>query len=139
MDPGENSAIVGVAPVFVVDHVARSCGYYTDKLFFSVGFLWSETEGAPPNYAVLEHGTGALHLTTGRPAGAAIAYVLVDGVDRFYVRVKTAGAHITHEIANQPWDMREFEVKDPDGNRLIFAEHVSRISDQPSKPSAATD
>jgi uncharacterized glyoxalase superfamily protein PhnB len=41
--------------------------------------------------------------------------------------VQRAGGRISCPLETQPWDMREFEVTDPDGNRLIFGEHVSRL------------
>lgn len=55
------------------------------------------------------------------------AYVFVDGVADYYEVVKARGADIREELQDYPWGMREFEVTDFDGNRLIFGEHLSRI------------
>jgi predicted enzyme related to lactoylglutathione lyase len=42
--------------------------------------------------------------------------------------VRANGAAITQELADQPSEVREFEVADPDGNALIFGEPLARIS-----------
>lgn len=42
--------------------------------------------------------------------------------------VRANGAAITQELADQPSEVREFEVADPDGNALIFGEPLARIT-----------
>lgn len=51
----------------------------------------------------------------------------MNNIAAYYARVKANGAEVVAPLADQPWDMREFEVADPDGNALIFGEHLSVI------------
>ena len=96
-------------------------------MLFGVAFTWADRDSEPPRYAIVRQGNCELHLTLGRQPHATVAYVFVDRVKAFYDAAKAAGADITEDIEDQPWEMREFEVADPDGNRLIFGEHLSRI------------
>ena len=56
-----------------------------------------------------------------------VAYFFVDNVAGYYQALQDTAADIVQEIRDYPWEMREFEVADPDGNRIIFGEHLSRI------------
>lgn len=116
-----------VAPIFPVTDVAQAREYYTEKLLFTVGFEWSDREGEPLSYAIIQHGDTELHLTLVNTTHKARAYFFVTNVRAYYEAVKSAGAVITHDIEDQPWEMREFEIADPDGNAIIFGEHLSRI------------
>ncbi len=116
-----------VAPVFPVTDIKRSLAYYTEKLLFTVGFEWADTPEEDIRYAILQSGNCELHLRYRETPHPTVAYVFVDGVKDYYEAVKTRHATITGEIDDHPWEMREFEVTDPDGNRLIFGEHLSRL------------
>ena len=52
---------------------------------------------------------------------------MLDGIDAYHAMVTSAGANITEEIQDQPWRMREFETRDPDGNVLLFGEHLDHV------------
>jgi predicted enzyme related to lactoylglutathione lyase len=116
-----------VAPVIPVTDLTKALAHYSETLLFGVTFEWTDSDGAPPNYAVVRQGNCERHLTLSRQPQATTAYVFVDGVSALCDAVKANGANITRDIVDQPWEMREFEVADPDGNRLIFGEHLSRI------------
>ncbi len=121
-----------VAPVFPVTDMSKSLRFYTDQLLFKVGFEWSDNDQEPPRYSILQQGNTELHLTLTTEARATVAYFFVDNVEGYYEAVKAKGANITEEITDYPWDMREFEVTDPDGNRVIFGEHLSRLKGKES-------
>lgn len=116
-----------VAPVFQVSDIKRSLDYYTESLLFAVGFEWADQPDDAVRYAVLQHGNCELHLTKAEQPLGSVAYFFVDRVTGFYETVKARDSNVTCDIEDQPWEMREFEVVDPDGNRLIFGEHLSRI------------
>ncbi|KZM51000.1 VOC family protein [Labrenzia sp. OB1] len=118
-----------IAPVFPVSNVAGAVAYYRDKLLFDVRFEWADKDGDPVRYAILGRDKIELHLTAGDNPHARTAYCFVDGVDGYYALASNAGANITEDIVDQPWEMREFETRDPDGNVLLFGEHLSRITD----------
>ena len=116
-----------VAPVLAVTDMTRSLEHYTGALLFSVGFEWADAASEPIRYAVLQNGDCEVHLALSETARPSVAYVFVSGVEAYYQSVKAQDAPITCELEDQPWEMREFEVTDPDGNRLIFGEHLSRL------------
>jgi len=115
------------APVFPVTDVTRSLAFYTEKLKFESSFEWADSEDEPINYAILQNGNTELHLTKAETPRDTVAYYFVDGIQEYYETVKQTGVDLASDIADQPWEMREFEVADPDGNRVIFGEHISRI------------
>ena len=55
-----------------------------------------------------------------REPGTFGAYVVTDRVDELYEKVKSAGARITREIADQDYGNREFAIADPEGNLWSF-------------------
>jgi len=115
------------APIFPVTDVRRAIAYYTMSLMFEIGFEWSDSDSEPVRYAVLQSGNTELHLTETEAPRETIAYFFVDGVQMYYEEVRRHGAQITREIEDHPWEMREFEVADPDGNLIVFGEHLSRL------------
>jgi uncharacterized glyoxalase superfamily protein PhnB len=118
-----------IAPVFQVSNVADAIAYYQDRLLFDVRFEWADADGEPVRYAVLGREDAGLHLTKSKTPHPSTAYCFVSGVGDYYALVKDAGANITAPIADQPWQMREFETVDPDGNVLLFGEHLERVSE----------
>ena len=127
-----------IAPVLRVSDLAASLAYFRDNLLFDIVFEWADQEGEPVRYAVLERDKSGVHLTRSDNPGGTTAYCFVDGIDGFYALVKAAGANITEEIADQPWNMREFETVDPDGNVLLFGEHLDRVNAEQSEDKEAT-
>ncbi|WP_298817349.1 VOC family protein [uncultured Roseibium sp.] len=129
MSDPNSSQLSLIAPVFPVSDVATAVAYYRDRLLFEVRFEWADNEGEPARYAILGRDKIELHLTGGDALHPRTAYCFVDGIDGYYALARKAGANITEDIGDQPWEMREFETKDPDGNALIFGEHLSRKTD----------
>ena len=55
-----------------------------------------------------------------------VAYLLVEGVDRLHEEVVARGAEVTSRPATEPWGLREFGIRTPDGHRIRFGEPVAR-------------
>ena len=53
-----------------------------------------------------------------------VAYVVVEGIDSLHQEIATRGADVS-EPATEPWGMREFGVRTPDGHRIRFGEPVA--------------
>ncbi|WP_269929610.1 VOC family protein [Aminobacter sp. HY435] len=47
----------------------------------------------------------------------------VDDVDEAYRRAQTAGCDIAYEIADEPWGVRRFYLRDPFGNVVNILSH----------------
>lgn len=113
------------ATLFVVRDVLRSVEHYRDVLGFRVEF----TYGEPTFYAGVERGNVAIHLQasseTKRQPGHGAINVFVTGVDALYQELKSRGARTQDEPTDRPYGMRNFDIKDLDGNQLCFGESTS--------------
>jgi hypothetical protein len=54
--------------------------------------------------------------------GIGSAYFYVRDVDALYGELVKSGADVEGEPVSQPWGLREFIVRDPERNRLTFAQ-----------------
>jgi len=53
-----------------------------------------------------------------------VAYLVVEGIDAFYQDISSRGVKVISPPANEPWGMREFGIRTPDGHRIRFGERV---------------
>ena len=118
-----------LAPVFPVREMKRSLSFY-QKIGFSEEFLWED----PPSYAVLSAGESVgLHLSLLDPkdqdrASSSLIYVFVHDVDAHYKHCLDQEIPISIALADQAYGMREFELKDPDGNTIVFGTSLERLA-----------
>lgn len=113
--------------VLAVRDLAASTRYYTEALGFARDF----GDGSD-GWSFLSRGGCRVMLgecPDAAPAGGLgdhsyVAYVLVDGVDALHAELAARGAEVTSTPATQPWGLREFGVRTPDGHRLRFGEPV---------------
>ena len=108
------------APVLVVQDVLLSVEHYRDALGFKIEF----TYGDPTFYAGVERDNVIIHLqaaseTKRRPGHGAIN-IFVTEVDALYAELKSRGAQTLGEPKDYPYGMRDFDVRDIDGNQLCF-------------------
>ena len=57
-----------------------------------------------------------------------VAYLLVEDVDRLYEELVGRGAQGISPPADEPWGLREFAIRTPDGHRMRFGEPLSVAS-----------
>ncbi len=57
-----------------------------------------------------------------------VAYLIVQGVDQLYEEVSVRGAEVISQLATEPWGLREFSIRTPDGHRIRFGEPISTDS-----------
>jgi catechol 2,3-dioxygenase-like lactoylglutathione lyase family enzyme len=108
------------AAVFQVSDLERSLAFYTEILGFERDFV----VGSPPFYAGLKRGGVALHLSSASESavrlGRGSVYLFCDTVDSFYREVSDLGAVVTSPLDSHDYGMRDFQIKDPDGNLIGF-------------------
>lgn len=119
----------GLQPVLPVSDLAASVRFYCEVIGLELDFVWGE----PPNYGRVRHtGDGAaiyIHLAP-VAAGEAIApaelrlHVGRD-IDGLHAAYRARGAARLTSPTDQPWGLREFELRDPDGHLLIFGAESS--------------
>ena len=103
-----------IVPIFLVADASASVEWYTQLGFEQV----FEHRFAPnmPAYVGIRRGDAEIHLSehTGDASPRSLVYVWVDAVDPL-------AALFDATVDEMPW-ARDFEVADPDGNRLRIAE-----------------
>lgn len=113
--------VARVFPIFAVRELDEAVGYYREKLGFSVAWTWGE----PPIRAGVVVDDVEIQLAVDPPGGRegpSTVYCHMEGVEEYYEACSARGATITRELAARPWGARDFQIEDPSGNRVGFAE-----------------
>lgn len=106
-----------IMPELPLDDVPAGVAYYRDVLGFKVNYQQHDI-GVMDRDAV-----GILLVArTERHGGIGSCYVYVDNADVLHAELVAAGANVQGEPVSQPWGLREFQVLDPEGNRISFGE-----------------
>ncbi len=127
--------IVGAEPQLLVTDIQRSCEFFRDKLGFSLVFSY----GKPPYYAQVARDAARLNLrcveqrSVERPViesmvrdreellSVSLTVATAVEIKLLFLEFQSAGVAFHQTLKKQPWDARNFIVKDPDGNLLLFA------------------
>jgi len=114
-------ALRRLAAVFVVADVAASLDFHVGKL----GCAECLRVGNPPDYAAVERGALRLDLMPAARAPAARGqgqvHVMVSDVDGLHAEFAGKGGAVEVPPTDFSYGLREFSLRDPDGNRLTFA------------------
>ena len=124
------AVIVGAEPQLFVADIMASCAFFTDKLGFAVAF----TYGEPPFYAQVKRDAARINLRRVEPPlidaslrdreqllSASLTVARADDIKALFLEFEAAGVTFFQALKREPWDARDFIVKDPDGNLLLFA------------------
>jgi catechol 2,3-dioxygenase-like lactoylglutathione lyase family enzyme len=117
------------AQLFVTD-VKSSCDFYTDKLGFTVAFVY----GDPPFFGQVARDHARLNLRlVGEPVfagdireregllSASLTVAAADEIEQLFATYQAAGVRFSQTLKKEPWGARTFVVSDPDGNLILFA------------------
>ena len=124
-----SSMMVGSATVFIVRDVAASTNFYRDVLGFQVTFEY----GKPTYYVCLcRRDEVNLHLTAAgtspqQPGNGALC-IFVRDVDAIHAEFVKRGAKPPKPPQDYAYGMRDFDVSDPDGNRLTIGTGTEKSS-----------
>jgi uncharacterized glyoxalase superfamily protein PhnB len=53
-----------------------------------------------------------------------VVYLTVEGLDQLHQELSARGAQVISRPENQPWGLREFSIRTPDGHRIRFGEQI---------------
>ena len=124
------ATIVCAEPQLLVTDIKRSCEFFAKKLGFSLIFSY----GDPPYYAQM--GRDAARLNLRYVEGHVIESLIrdreellsvsmnvatADEIKLLFLEFQSAGVTFQQTLKKQPWGAKNFIVKDPDGNLLLFA------------------
>jgi catechol 2,3-dioxygenase-like lactoylglutathione lyase family enzyme len=124
------ATIVGAEPQLLVADIKRSCEFFCEKLGFSLVFSY----GNPPFYAQVGRDAARLNLrcveqpaieSTIRDRGellsASMTVATAYEIKLLFLEFQSAGVTFSQKLKKQPWGAKNFIIKDPDGNLLLFA------------------
>jgi len=124
------ATIVCAEPQLFVADIKRSCEFFREKLGFSLVFSYGE----PPYYAQVRRDAARLNLrfvespaveSTIRDSelrlSASMTVATADEIKLLFLEFQSAGVSFNQTLKKQPWGAKNFVVRDPDGNLLLFA------------------
>jgi catechol 2,3-dioxygenase-like lactoylglutathione lyase family enzyme len=131
VNPSPSKAtIVGAEPQLFVIDIQRSCDFFSEKLGFSLVFSY----GKPPYYVQVSRDAARLNLRcVERPViestvrdreellSVSMTVATADEIKLLFLEFQSAGVAFHQRLKKQPWGAKNFVVKDPDGNLLLFA------------------
>jgi lactoylglutathione lyase len=113
-------------PIISTPDMERALGFYRDLLGGEVEFRFPPD--GEPGYVALNIGSGHLGIglapdaATGADGQRFALWVYADSCDEAVERLRSGGATVTEEPADQPWGERIARVLDPDGNEVIVGQ-----------------
>jgi uncharacterized glyoxalase superfamily protein PhnB len=124
------ATIVGAEPQLFVTDIKRSCEFFCEKLAFSLVF----TYGKPAYYAQVGRDAARLNLRcVEQPViesavrdreellSVSMTVATADEIKLLFLEFQSAGVAFHQKLKKQAWGAKNFVVKDPDGNLLLFA------------------
>ncbi len=118
--------LVAAYPQLFVSDVDAACRFYERKLGFETAFKY----GDPPFYAQVRRDGAALNLLhVDAPLVDAAArerevylsaYIPVKDIDSLHAEYAGRGVDFQERLVEKPWGVREFVVRDVDGNLIAF-------------------
>lgn len=111
------------ATIFHVSDVDAAVKFYTGVLGFSLDFRYGQLAGLVYG-DVLLHLSGPNTSVTKRAVGEGHVYLFCDEVDQYYGDITAKGATLLVPIADREYGLRDFAVKDADGNIVAFGEEI---------------
>jgi predicted enzyme related to lactoylglutathione lyase len=101
-----------MVPNLPVRDVPSAQEWYRDTLGLSINWLWQDNFGSVGMDLV------ELFLYKADEPTPVICSIFVDDVESVYERARERGGQITSELELKPWNVREFSIRDPEGNIL---------------------
>jgi catechol 2,3-dioxygenase-like lactoylglutathione lyase family enzyme len=103
-------------PELPVADVERAQQHYKDTLGFEIGWLYPD-KGIG---AVSRENIAIFFRRKNPPFEPAVLWSFVEDIDDWYQELKSSGANIVDPLETKPWGLRQFTVKDLDGNIFYF-------------------
>ena len=124
------ATIVCAEPQLFVTDIERSCEFFGEKLGFSLVFSY----GKPPYYAQVGRDAARLNLRcVDRPViestvrvreellSVSMTVATANEIKLLFLEFQSTGVTFQQTLKKQPWGAKNFVVKDPDENLLLFA------------------
>lgn len=104
-------------PELPVADVELAQQHYRDTLHCQITWLYPGKEIG----AVLHDAMGPIFFRKRKPPfEPAVHWVFAEDIDASYQQLQSSGANIVEPLERKPWGLRQFTVKDLDGNVFYF-------------------
>jgi catechol 2,3-dioxygenase-like lactoylglutathione lyase family enzyme len=126
----ESVFLGSTAAQLFVSNIKASCDFFTTKLGFVVDFVY----GTPPFYGQVKRDNARLALRLvcepifvgdirerEHLLSAAITVNTASEIKGLFLEFQSAGVPFHQTLKKEPWGARNFIVRDPDGNLVLFA------------------
>ena len=123
------AVITAAEPQLFVADIGTTIDFFVNQLGFAVAFIYGE----PPFYGQVKRDGAALNLRcVDRPVvdadwrdreellAASLTVATAGDIKTLFLEFQAAGVTFFQTLKRQPWGARNFIVKDPDGNLLLF-------------------
>jgi len=112
------------ATIFSVSDLELSVKYYVDTLGFTIDWRYGTIIGLKYGNVLLQ--ISAPSVGTNRKAtGEGNVYIFCDEVDQYFHDITAKGAFILVGLADREYGMKDFAIRDPDGNILSFGKEIT--------------
>ena len=115
--------VTGVTANLPVADIDAARGFYADYLGLSVEVMnlgWVARFQSPDTEACVQLVTR----DATSPQDSVISVRVGNDVDEAYAEAQRRGYEIVHPLTDEPWGLRRFLVRAPDGNVINIAGHV---------------
>ncbi len=114
-----------VVPNITSNRLEESVAFYTEFLGFRVAMNmgWIVTVVSPTS------STAQISIVSGEPTNGIDAFTLsieVEDVDALHATAMSCGYDIVYPLTDEPWGVRRFHVKDPNGVTINVMCHHPR-------------
>jgi catechol 2,3-dioxygenase-like lactoylglutathione lyase family enzyme len=124
------ATIVSAEPQLLVTDIKRSWEFFRERLGFSLVFSY----GDPPYYAQVGRDAAHLNLRCVERSvidptvrnreellSVSMTVATAGEIKLLFLEFQSAGVAFHQTLKKQPWGAKNFVVRDPDGNLLLFA------------------
>ncbi|MEM7208640.1 MAG: VOC family protein [Pseudomonadota bacterium] len=117
--------------------ITTALSFYTEVMDFDVEVAPDPDPTAfMSKYALLKRGNSLLHLSSHEGDGVFgnLIYVRIEDIEELFSKFKSRGINtkypdrypsVTIPLTEQTWGMKEFSVRDHDGNKITFGQDIS--------------
>jgi predicted enzyme related to lactoylglutathione lyase len=112
----KKSAIAQPVPELPVADVERAQRHYQERLGFDVGWTYPDKL-----IGAVIRGNAVIFFRKRAPLFEPVVHwVFAEDIDALYEELQTRGATIVEPLEDKPTGLRQFTVRDIDGNRFYF-------------------
>jgi catechol 2,3-dioxygenase-like lactoylglutathione lyase family enzyme len=124
------AVIASAEPQLFVADIKASCDFFIAKLGFAIVFSYGEPpfyaqvrrDGAPLNLRHVDHPVIDPDLRDREQLlSASFTVATAEEIKQLFLEFQAASVTFFQTLRKEPWGARNFIVKDPDGNLLLFA------------------